>query len=40
MTDKNPTSKELIKYQEKYSEEAFWTKIKKIATKAGAKLIY
>lgn len=40
MNDKNPTSKELIKYQEKYSEEAFWVKIKKIATKAGAKLIY
>ena len=37
MPDKNPTSKDLIKYQGNYSEEEFWKKLKKFAAKAGAK---
>ena len=34
------TSKDLIKYEGNYSEGAFWDKVKKIASKAGAKTIY
>ena len=40
MADKTPTSQQLVKYQEKYSEEEFWKKIKKFASKAGAKAVY
>ncbi len=32
--------KELIRYQNSYSEKSFWGKLKKVAAKAGAKVIY
>lgn len=34
------TSQELVKYQENYSEGAFWKKVKKVATRVGVKTIY
>ena len=34
------TPEELVKYQENYSEDAFWDKVKMLAGKAGSKLIY
>ena len=40
MSNKNLTSGDLPKYQGNYSEEAFWEKLKKIASKAGAKVVY
>lgn len=40
MAKKNPTSEELTEYQGKYSEDAFWDKLKRIAGKAGAKVVY
>lgn len=40
MKKKNMTPEELAQYQEHYSEEAFWDKIKLLAGKAGSKLIY
>ena len=40
MKKKNMTPEELVQYQEHYSEEAFWDKIKLLAGKAGSKLIY
>lgn len=40
MTDKNLTSEDLVKYQDNYSEKAFWEKIRRIASKAGAKVVY
>lgn len=40
MAKKNLTSEDLPQYQDNYSEEAFWEKIKRIAGKAGAKVVY
>lgn len=40
MASKNPTSGELQKYQNNYSEDAFWKKLKRFAGKAGAKAVY
>ena len=40
MEDNHLTSKDLIKYEKHFSEDAFWDKIKGIASKAGAKVIY
>ncbi|MBR4734526.1 MAG: DUF1232 domain-containing protein [Bacteroidales bacterium] len=40
MSDKNLTSKDLLKFQGNYSEEAFWDKLKHFASKAGAKVVY
>jgi uncharacterized membrane protein YkvA (DUF1232 family) len=40
MKKKNMTPEELVQYQEHYSEEAFWDKVKLLAGKAGSKLIY
>lgn len=40
MSDKNLTSQELTRYQGRYSEDKFWKKLKKIASKAGAKVVY
>lgn len=40
MTDKHLTSKDLVRYQDHYTEEAFWEKILRIAAKAGAKVVY
>jgi len=40
MSDKHLTSKDLEKYQYNYSEKAFWEKIRRIASKAGAKVVY
>ena len=40
MTDKHLTSKDLVRYQDRYTEEAFWEKILRIAAKAGAKVVY
>lgn len=40
MTDNHLTSKDLVKYQDNYSEKAFWEKIRRIASKAGAKVVY
>lgn len=40
MEDKHLTSKDLVQYQEHYSENAFWDKIRRIASKAGAKVVY
>ena len=40
MSDKNLTSKDLLKYEGNYSEKAFWDKLKKVASKAGAKVVY
>ena len=40
MADYNLTSGDLPKYQKNYSENAFWKKLKKVASKAGAKVVY
>ena len=40
MAKKNLTSEDLPQYQDHYSEKAFWEKLKKIASKAGAKVVY
>ena len=40
MKKKNITPEELVQYQEHYSEDAFWDKVKLLAGKAGSKLIY
>lgn len=40
MANKNLTSGDLPRYQDHYSEKAFWEKLKKIASKAGAKVVY
>ena len=40
MSSKNPTSNELQKYEGNYSEDAFWKKIKRVAAKAGTKVVY
>jgi len=40
MANRNLTSGDLPQYQGQYSEDAFWNKLKKIAGKAGAKVVY
>ena len=40
MADRNPTSNDLQQYQGNYSEKGFWEKLRKIASKAGAKVVY
>lgn len=40
MADKNLTSNDLPQYQGNYSESGFWEKLRKIASKAGAKVVY
>lgn len=40
MAKKNLTSNELTQYQDRFSEGAFWRKIKRIASKAGVKVVY
>ncbi len=40
MKKKNMTPEELVQYQEHYSEDAFWDKVKLLAGKAGSKVIY
>lgn len=40
MSEKHFTSKDLVKYGGHYSEKAFWEKIRRIASKAGAKVVY
>lgn len=40
MADKHFTSKDLVKYKDHYSEKAFWDKVRRIASKAGAKVVY
>ncbi len=40
MANKNLTSRDLPQFQGNYSENAFWSKLKKIAAKAGAKVVY
>ena len=40
MSEKHFTSKDLVKYEGHYSEKAFWEKIRRIAFKAGAKVVY
>lgn len=40
MSEKHFTSKDLVKYEGHYSENAFWEKIRRIASKAGAKVVY
>ena len=40
MKKKNMPPEELVQYQEHYSEDAFWDKVKLLAGKAGSKLIY
>jgi uncharacterized membrane protein YkvA (DUF1232 family) len=40
MANKNLTSGDLQKYQDNYSEGAFWKKLGRVATKAGAKVVY
>ena len=40
MADRNPTSGDLQKYQGNYSEDAFWKKLRRVAGKAGAKVVY
>lgn len=40
MADKHLTSNDLPRYQGDYSEQAFWDKLKRIASKAGAKVVY
>jgi uncharacterized membrane protein YkvA (DUF1232 family) len=37
---KNLTSGDLPQFQGNYSEDAFWAKLKKIASKAGVKVVY
>ena len=40
MAYKNLTSGDLPQFQQNYSEDAFWNKLKRIASKAGAKVVY
>ena len=40
MANKHLTSGDLPQYQGNYSEQAFWDKLKRIASKAGAKVVY
>ena len=40
MKNSNLTSAELQKFEKNYSDQAFWDKLKKMASKAGAKVIY
>ncbi len=40
MKKKNMTPEELVQYQEHFSEDAFWDKVKLLAGKAGSKVIY
>lgn len=40
MANRNLTSGDLPQYQKNYSEDAFWDKLKRIASKAGAKVVY
>lgn len=40
MAKKDFTSEDLPQYQDNYSEKAFWEKLKRIAGKAGAKVVY
>lgn len=40
MAKKNLTSGDLPSYQKHFSEGAFWEKLKSLAGKAGAKLVY
>lgn len=40
MANKNLTSGDLPQFQKNYSEDAFWEKLKRIASKAGAKVVY
>lgn len=40
MANRNLTSGDLPQFQGNYSENAFWDKLKKIASKAGAKVVY
>ena len=40
MSNKNLTSGDLPQYQDHFSEDAFWDKLRKIASKAGAKVVY
>ncbi|MCR5710661.1 MAG: DUF1232 domain-containing protein [Bacteroidales bacterium] len=40
MSKQNLTSDDLQKYQDGYSEDAFWNKLKKMASKAGVKAVY
>ena len=40
MANKNLTSRDLPQFQGNYSEDVFWSKLKKIASKAGAKVVY
>ena len=40
MADKNLTSNDLPRYQGNYSEDGFWEKLRKIASKTGAKVVY
>ena len=40
MKNRNLTSGDLPQFQGNYSEEAFWEKLKHIASKAGAKVVY
>lgn len=37
---RNLTSGDLPQYQDRYSEDAFWKKLRKTASKAGAKTVY
>lgn len=34
------SERQLVKYQKYYTEEGFWSKIKKLAIKAGGKVLY
>jgi len=40
MANRNLTSGDLPQYQGNFSEDAFWGKLKRVAGKAGAKVIY
>ena len=40
MADRNFTSDNLPQYQENFSENAFWRKLKQMGRKAGTKVVY
>ncbi len=40
MAKKNLTSEDLPQYQKNYSEDAFWKKLGRMASRAGAKVVY
>ena len=40
MADRNLTPQELPRFQENFSENAFWRKLKQMGRKAGTKVIY